>query len=157
MDAGTLRLLTDDDRLPIKLYPGKLKWSAIAVGSAVFAAGGWKWTEKALLFGWLLAIVAGASFVWALMQVAECGAYLLIAREHFTLRTITGRKTYAWADVQEVTVIAAFGEDDEPHVRLRFRDGAHRNIHQDFGMSAEDLAQVLRRRAALSTPQRSPR
>jgi hypothetical protein len=157
MDAGTLRLLTDDDRLPIKLYPGKLKWSAIAVLSAVVAAAGWKATGKELLFGWLLVILGGASFGWALMQVAEYGAYLLIAREHFTLRTIMGEKTYAWADVEKVTVPEVIGEEDEPHVRLQFRDGTHKNIHQDFGMSPEDLAQVLRRSAALSTPPHSPR
>src|SRR5207237_1582721 len=139
MDAGMLRIVSDDDRLPVKLYPGKLKWSAFAVFSSVVAAAGWKAMEKELLLGWLLTIFGSAWFVWALLQVAEHGAYLLIAREHFTLRTITGKKTYAWADVQEITVMVVFGEDDEPHVRLNFQDGTHRRILQNFGMTADDL------------------
>jgi len=146
MDAGTLRLWTEGEQ-PITLYPGKLKWSSIAIVSAIAAASGWQSSENQPLLGWFLIVIGAAMFVWSLLQVAECGSYLMLAPNDFTLRTITGTKTYAWSDVKEVRIIEG-GAEYDPKLRLRFRDGAHRDIGETFGLSIEGLAQIFRTRTA---------
>ena len=152
----------------LKLRPSPWKWAliglvflALAVGMALLYAASppQQPPDDSLLVVGALVAFFGAGALASLWMLLPNSAYLLLTTTGFTVRTLFKQKDYRWAEVEDfgatilrgkpwvVFTLSREGKVNLPETSLRGLNkavsGGDDNLPDTYGMSAEELAELM--------------